>query len=60
MGIAKVAILINDGKAQVKSQMTKVNVQDLGQLLAQIEVLKEGVLKVYKSHCIMNGGVDGK
>lgn len=51
MGSGQIAIVIKDANIVVKQQCKELNVLDLGQLIAQLELMKMNYLMAYDSLC---------
>ena len=51
MGEGKIAIAIKNGNIVVKQQCKELNVIDLGQLIAQLDLMKMNYLMAYDSLC---------
>ena len=57
MGEGKIAILVKNGQAANTQDMNHVDALDIGQLLAQIEMIKQDLIGAYSACCKRNGSI---
>jgi hypothetical protein len=57
MGEAKIGIVVKDGQAANTQDLNHVDALDIGQLIAQIELIKQDLLRAYSACCKRQGNI---
>ena len=57
MRTGKIAIMVQDGKVISTQEMSGVIASDIGQMMAQLEIVKQDLITAYKKCCERKGEI---